>query len=174
MRTSDEELEILGATVRAARKARGLTQQGAAKAIDVSRAQLASLEQGANVSVKFLLKVAHYLELSEIPLDGKVRFTSGQIGIDITEVLHALDLSDALIEYLRATVMETILPPSERATLTETPALKEFLARHTGSAQGLARIGDALVELSRERPSSAPPRLPDESVRPKTRRRQKV
>jgi transcriptional regulator with XRE-family HTH domain len=171
MRTSDEELAILGATVRAARKARGLTQQGTAKAVDVSRAQLAGLERGANVSVKFLLKVAHHLELFDIPLDGKVRITSGQPGVNIVEVLHVLDLSDALIEYLRATLIETILPSSERSTLKETPALKEFVARHTGSAEGLSRLGDALLEFSRERPSSTPPRLPEEDHQVKDARR---
>jgi transcriptional regulator with XRE-family HTH domain len=168
---AEDHLAILGATIRAARKARGLTQQGTAKAVGVSRAQLAGLERGANVSVKFLLKIAHFLGLSDIPLDGKVRVTSDQEGPNIAEILQALDLSDALTEYLRVALLETILPSNERVTLKETPALKEFVARHVGSAEGLARLGDAILRFSRGTASAAPPKILENESRAKEARR---
>src|SRR5688500_2818832 len=82
----DQGLRVLGQTVRAARVARGLTQQRLATASKVSRAQLVLLEQGENVSVAFLLKVAHYLELPSISLDGRVELTSGGEGVDIVQL----------------------------------------------------------------------------------------
>ena len=80
--TPDDAIASLGAFIRAARTARGITQMQAAREAKVSRKQLALFEKGGNVSVKFLLRLAHYLELDELPLDGRVRLAGGAFVID--------------------------------------------------------------------------------------------
>jgi transcriptional regulator with XRE-family HTH domain len=106
-------LRVLGLAVRAARVARGLTQQRLASAANVSRAQLALLEKGQNVSVAFLLKVAHHLELSSIPLDGHVELTSGGAGPDAVPLLETLDALGETVEQLRSMVMNAAAPETQ-------------------------------------------------------------
>lgn len=161
--TPEEGLRSIGATIRAARLARGLTQQKAAKEAKVSRAQLALLEQGGNVSIKFLLKIATFLELTHIPLDGHVELTSAaREGWNVYEWIQTLDLVSALVEHLRGIGITAVLPPSAR-TLEDTLALREFVARHLGDDAGVARLAKAIVQLSEETQSrAAPPRVSDE------------
>lgn len=149
-------IRSIGATIRAARMARGLTQQRAANAAKVSRAQLALLEQGGNVSIKFLLKIARFLELTELPLDGTVRLTAGvREGLNIGELIASLDLLGALVEHLRGFAMAAILPPSERAKLKDTPALRDFVAKHLTNDAGVQRMAQAIAQLSDDVPLGA-------------------
>lgn len=158
-------IQSIGATIRAARLARGLTQQRAAKAASVSRAQLALLEQGGNVSIKFLLKIARFLELTTIPLDGTVRLTSGaREGVNVFELVQSLDLLAALVDRLRGFAMQAILPPSERGKLHDTLALREFVAKHLGDDVGVQRLAKAIAGLSDDVPAGAtPPRVTEET-----------
>lgn len=174
--TPQAGIQSVGATIRAARLARGLTQQRAAMEAKVSRAQLALLEQGGNVSIKFLLKIAAFLELRSIPLDGTVQLTSDvREGLNVLELIQSLDLLTALIEHLRGFAMTAILPPSERGKLKDTLALRDFVARHLGDADGVQRIAKAITELSDDSPAGArPPRVANEkksSARPRRTRR---
>ena len=59
---------MLGQSVREARTRKGLTQVRLAALAGVSRRHLAALENGANVSINILQRVAAVLEMSEIPL----------------------------------------------------------------------------------------------------------
>lgn len=166
----EDGLQILGATIRAARNARGLTQQRAAREAKISRAQLALLEQGGNVSVKFLLKIARYLGLEDIPLDGTVRITTGQGALNVFEILRTLEVMGSLVDHARAAAVDAILPAAQSAGLHDTPVLKEFVGRHAADERGLERLHEALLQLSNETPPSAPPRNVDVPARPRRRR----
>jgi transcriptional regulator with XRE-family HTH domain len=151
-------LRSIGATISAARSARGLTQQRLAKEARVSRAQLAALEQGQNVSVAFLLKVAHFLELRTIPLDGTVELSAGNgQGLHLFDAMEALDLLAAVGDYVRDVITAAALPLSARRELSDTPAFTEFLAKHLGSDQGLDRLTNAILRMSDDRISIAGP-----------------
>ena len=172
--TPEAGIRSIGATIRAARLARGLTQQKAAKEAKISRAQLALLEQGGNVSIKFLLKIAKFLDLTNIPLDGTVQLTSGvREGLNVFEVIQSLDLLAALVEHLRGLAMTAVLPPSERGKLKDTLALTDFVARHLGDDVGVQRLAKAITQLSDDTPAGAsPPRVADEpKARSRTSRR---
>ena len=67
--------EPLPDVIRLRRKQRNLTQEQLAKMAGVSRRQLSLLEDGANVSLVFLLKVAKALELTELQI-GALRLRS--------------------------------------------------------------------------------------------------
>ncbi len=155
--TPDDGLRSIGATVRAARVARGLTQQKAAREAKVSRAQLAMLERGGNVSIKFLLKIAKFLNLTTIPLNGAVQLTSGHEGLNVLELIQSLDLVAALVEHLRTFAINAVLPASERGQLEDTLALREFVAKHLGDDAGLQRLANAVVRLSDDVPAHATP-----------------
>lgn len=152
----DAGIRSIGATIRAVRVARGLTQQRMAKEANVSRAQLALLEQGGNVSIRFLLKVARFLELTTIPLDGTVELTSGgREGLNVFDLLQSLDLLAALVERVRAFAMTAVLPPSERATLRDSLALGDFVAKHFRDDVSVQRLANAIVRLSDDTPAGA-------------------
>lgn len=63
----------LGRQVREARRERGLTEVALARLAGISRRHLAALEKGSNVSVFFVIKIAHALQLPELHLGGSVR-----------------------------------------------------------------------------------------------------
>jgi transcriptional regulator with XRE-family HTH domain len=143
------QLENLGATIRSARVARGLTQQQVAEGARVSRAQLAELERGANVSVLFLLKIANFLGLTHLALDGVVHLaTAGEEGLDVSRLLQLTDVASAAVDELRLSVMNAALPVSERKRLVDTPAVKAFIERHVGESAGAERLAEALANLS--------------------------
>jgi transcriptional regulator with XRE-family HTH domain len=69
--------EPLGEVIRLRRKQLGLTLDRVATLAKVSRRQLALLENGRNVSLLFLTKIANVLEMSELPV-GHLRVFSAQ------------------------------------------------------------------------------------------------
>jgi transcriptional regulator with XRE-family HTH domain len=83
---------MLAQLIRLRRVQRGLTQQQLALLAKVSRRQLALLEQGENVSLNFLVKIAGVLEISELPVDGlRLRAFPPELA-GIVEAAHALTL----------------------------------------------------------------------------------
>ncbi len=148
--TPEEGLVSLGAFLRAARTARGINQARAAREARVSRKQLALLEKGGNVSVKFLLRLARYLEVDTLPLDGRVSIVAGELGLNVLELLRYLELLAALVEHLREFAVQAALPPSERRTLKDTLALREFVARQVSDDVGARRLAAAIFQLSDE------------------------
>ena len=172
--TPEEGLASLGSFMRAARTARGINQARAAREAKVSRKQLALLEKGGNVSVKFLLRLAKYLDLATLPLDGTVQLVSGQGGLNVFEMIQSLDFLAAFVEHLRLTAMDTVLPPSERAKPKDTPAFREFVTNllGEGNTAGTERLANAIVHLNDDvKGSPVPPRSPDEAVAPRSARR---
>ena len=67
--------EPLSDVIRLRRKQLNLTQEKLARMAKVSRRQLALLEDGRNVSLLFLAKIANALEMSELPV-GHLRLFS--------------------------------------------------------------------------------------------------
>jgi len=174
--TPEDELHLLGAAIRSARIAQGLTQQTLAREAKVSRAQLALFEKGGNVSVKFLLKLAHFLGLPLFAnLDGTAQQRSGLGGLNVFELIRSLDAVSAMVERMRVLSMDAVLPSSARADLKDTTALREFIERHAPDAAGFARLEEALFRLSDEplapRPSALPERESKTKVGRTTRRR---
>jgi len=175
----DDGLQMLGSTLRAARLARGLTQQRTAKLAQVSRAQLALAERGGNISVKLLLKIARSLDLTTIPLDGTVQLTAGGEGLNVVEMLQSLDLLAWLVEHLRGVTMHAVLPPSERGTLRDAPAFKRFVETllRESDTEGTEHLAKAILGLAGDEPRGAhPPRASKDlaaqppSARPRRRR----
>jgi transcriptional regulator with XRE-family HTH domain len=160
---------LLGATIRAARVARGYTQQALAKRANVSRGNLALLEKGGNVSVSYLLKVADVLELGPLQFTG-----TNPSALRVFELLQSLDLIVAVADHLRDFVMTAILPPSEREGLKDSIALKEFVDRHLGHDEGAERLAKAIVHLSEDEARGAKtPRVgePEPTQTPSARKR---
>jgi transcriptional regulator with XRE-family HTH domain len=175
--TPDEALQSIGATIRAARIARGHTQQSLAKEAKVSRGNLALLEQGGNVSIRYLLKIARVLELTDIPLGGTVQLTSGkEDGLNVFRLIESFDLLAVILDHLRHSVMNAVLPASERSELKDTVALKDFVTRHLGNSGGVERLAKAIVQLSDDVAAGAsPPRVGEvEKNRTRSSRRTKV
>lgn len=173
--TPDDGLAVLGSTIRAARKARGLTQQKTAREAKVSRAQLALLEKGQNVSVKFVLKIARFLGLQEIPLDGTVRLTSGRGEVNFLELLALADVLSAMAEHLRAFAVDAIVPARERTALKDTAAVRDFLERQGTEGGAFSRLSDAVFRLSHEGHAAAPPpQIGSDAAAPRPRRRRKT
>jgi transcriptional regulator with XRE-family HTH domain len=163
--TPEEGLSSLGAFVRAARMARGITQARAAREARVSRKQLALLEKGGNVSVKFLLRLARYLDVTHLPLDGTVQLVAGQGGLNVFELLQALDLLAAFVEHLRGFAMDAVLPPSERKKLIDTPAFRDFVTAllGEGNAAGTERLAQAITRFTDDATGRTPlPRAAEE------------
>jgi transcriptional regulator with XRE-family HTH domain len=67
----------LGASIRATRRQKGLTQERLAHDAGVSLRHLVAVEQGANISVGLLLKLATYLGIRELEV-GQVTLTFRQ------------------------------------------------------------------------------------------------
>jgi transcriptional regulator with XRE-family HTH domain len=158
----EESLASLGAFVRSTRLARGINQARAAREAKVSRKQLALLENGGNVSVKFLLRLARYLDVSTLPLDGTVQLVSGQAGLNVVEVMQSLDLLSAIVERLRDFAMDAVLPPSERGALKDTPAFRQFVMDllREGDAAGTERLATAIANLADDVAGTTAPKRP--------------
>jgi transcriptional regulator with XRE-family HTH domain len=146
---ADERLHILGRLVRDARRGRRLSQQRAAKEAKVSRAQLTILENGGNVSMMFLLKLARVIDLpitvAGVPLDTHVSSIRTTPALDTVQLLRIADLLAGLVDDVRGLAVEASLPDSERGRLNDALALKEFVSRHVTSDRDLQRLGEMLL-----------------------------
>jgi transcriptional regulator with XRE-family HTH domain len=171
--TPQEGLASLGAFIRASRISRGINQSRAAREAKVSRQQLVILEKGGNVSVEFLLKVARYLGLANIPLDGNVQLVSEEVGLNFMELVEACDLLSLLVDRARGLVLDAVLPPSERRQLKDTPAFREFISRHRAEADGTEHLASAIEQLSRGLTPDSQPRDEPGVEAPRARRSRK-
>jgi transcriptional regulator with XRE-family HTH domain len=152
-----EKLQRLGSMMRAARVARGFTQQQLAKGAEVSRAQLSDFENGANVSILFLLKIAQFLDLKNVPLDGVVELSPAAPGVDVLHLLRLLDLLGSTLDQVRMGVIDAVLPQSGHRDLGDAQAMKAFLAKHVAD-DGLGRLAEALVGGTDDKPRARQPK----------------
>jgi transcriptional regulator with XRE-family HTH domain len=81
--------EPLSAYIRLRRTQRNLTQERLAKLAGVSRRQLALLEDGKNVSLLFLTKIARALEITDLPV-GDLRLRG--VSAELTTLVQAADV----------------------------------------------------------------------------------
>ena len=167
----DQGLRTFGSVVRAARRARDLTQAELAEAADVSLAQLALFEKGRNVSLLFFLKVANALNLS-LAIDGTAQTRAPHSALDVFELVHLADMFTALVEQLRTFATDAVLPSSERGKLNDAQAVEEFIARHARDEEGFARLAAALETHSSE--AAVPRRAKPPTSLPKAAPRRRV
>lgn len=166
--------------IRLRRRERNLTQEAVAKQAGVSRRQLALFEDGANVSLKFLLKIARVLELTELPVD-ELRLraappdltalievadaleTAKRVIGQVTEVAGQLDNATRTIDTLLARALSDPGP---------SVAIEQAVARLLDvPAEERSKVGSTLREIVQppERPRARRPE--SEPAKPAARRR---
>ena len=115
--------EPLNDVVRLRRLQLGLTQEKVAKMAKVSRRQLSLLEDGRNVSLLFLMKIARVLEISELPI-GELRLRGTQP--EVTTIVQAADVLQRVKQTLPG--LETAVSQIREASATLEDMLAEILA----------------------------------------------
>jgi transcriptional regulator with XRE-family HTH domain len=169
----DERLHLLGTLVRDARRARGFSQVRTAQAAEVSRAQITNFENGGNVSMLFLLKLARTLDVqvsvAGVPLDAHVSSVRTTAALDAVQLLRVADLLAGLEEDLRNLAVEASLPESERGRLNDSLALKEFVSRHVTNERELERLGEMILGTLPRSKSASGQAGARQSSRPKRR-----
>lgn len=92
-----EELDgTLGAAVRELRLKQGFTQARLARVAGVSRRHLAALENGANVSVLVVVKIARVLGIGQLPLGDLTLTREPTTEVAVPDVVDLLDQIDRL------------------------------------------------------------------------------
>lgn len=156
--------EPLGNVIRLRRLQRNLTQERLARLAGVSRRQLSLLEDGHNVSLLFLTKIAAVLELTELPV-GSLRLRSSQP--ELATIVQAVDVLVRLKQTL-----PTWLSAADEITRAAA-ALDELLDRGLAagvSAREIQQAAERLVHLPAEEREAAGETLrslaaPEPSVR---------
>jgi transcriptional regulator with XRE-family HTH domain len=162
--------EPLPTLIRSKRLESNLSQDALAKLAGVSRRQLALFEEGQNVSLKFLIKVARALRLTELPI---AELSIRAVQPDLVAVVKAADVLARLrqrahewanaaseIDALSASLDEIINVPAtarvsgshvheSAARLEQAPASE----RHAASA-ALRPVGHAEPAAAAPRPRS--------------------
>lgn len=138
--------EPLPDVIRMRRKERNLTQEQLARMAGVSRRQLSLLEDGANVSLVFLLKVAKALELNDLQIAAlRLRSAPPELGSLIVA-------ADAI-----ATAQEIVSQFSDLAAqLDEAAAIIHALVERATAAAGPTRTRIEAVEEAAVRLEKAP------------------
>jgi len=171
--------EPLSDVIRLRRLQRNLTQERLAKMAGVSRRQLSLLEDGRNVSLLFLTKIARALELTELPI-GDLRLRAAPP--ELAPIVRAADVLERLKQTLPvwASAAEQIHEATatlddllDRALATA-PSAREFV----DATERLANLppgereaaGDTLRTLAQPDPAVRTPR-PERPAKPIARRR---
>ncbi len=170
--------EPLPTLIRLRRTQRNLSQEALAKLAGVSRRQLALFEDGGNVSLKFLIKVARALEMTDLPV-GELRIRA--VHQDLVPIVRAADVLARLrqsahiwaaaageIETLSASVDDIIARSMDPGHAG--PDIEESAARlaNTPPAERHA-AGELLRPLGRSEGAADAPRA--EASRPARRQR---
>lgn len=171
--------EPLGNLIRLRRLQRNLTQERLARMAGVSRRQLSLLEDGRNVSLLFLTKIAEALELTELPI-GRLRLRSSQP--ELATIVRATDVLERLKQTLptwataadeithAAAVLDELLGQalSPGVSAREIEQAAERLANLPAEERDAA--GETLRSLAAHEPSVRLPR-PQPAAKPAVRRR---
>jgi transcriptional regulator with XRE-family HTH domain len=168
----------LGDFMRITRQRRSLTQDRLADLAGVSRWQVVKMEQGENISIDFLLKVAGALELTEVPVDFVTLRQPDTRALMVAA--DAIDLARSIIGPVRDSAAdldraaETI-----DALLTRPQVPEESQRRIAAAAERLARtspehaeeVGRALRETAESSGKRVRPARAEAAARPPARRR---
>jgi transcriptional regulator with XRE-family HTH domain len=155
--------EPLSDVIRLRRLQRNLTQERLAKLAGVSRRQLSLMEDGANVSLLFLTKIARVLELNEIPV-GELRLKGSQPELEtIVRAAEVLERLQQVLPQLEGMAEEIRTASASLDDLLERAITSGVSTRDIeGSAEQLARLpagerhaaAETLRQLARSDPSA--------------------
>lgn len=174
--------EPLSDFIRLRRKQKNLTQEKLAKMAKVSRRQLALLEDGRNVSLLFLMKIADALEITEIPvgplrvfvappeLTSLVRSAEAIQNLKQTsdtwkDAAEAIDQSAATIDALIVKV--TAPPPSVAAIYATAQRLAKLPTGEGKAAADRLRMLAGTESSGAERPAEAAAGSEDDAIWPR-------
>lgn len=156
--------EPLGSVIRARRQELHLTQVQVARMAKVSRRQFSLLEDGHNVSLLFLSKVANALEISELPV-GHLRVFSAPP--ELTALIRAAEAvqdlrqaseiwkdAAATIEVSGATLETLVAKAVTRPPVTKETEAADWLAKLPASAQ--EALAETLRMISGPEPTGKP------------------
>lgn len=139
--------EPLSDVIRLRRVQRNLTQDRLAKMAGVSRRQLSLLEDGRNVSLLFLTKVAQALEITELPI-GNLRLYDPQP--ELVTVVRASDV----FHRMKQTLQQTLRQCADAAQEIEDAAvsLDELIDRAlaSGAARDIIEAAERLADFPTE------------------------
>jgi transcriptional regulator with XRE-family HTH domain len=136
--------EPLPNVIRLRRKQRNLTLEALSKMAGVSRRQLWLLEEGHNVSLKFLLKVARALELTELPI-AELRLRAAPP--DLATLVIAADAVATANRALKG--LADVAVQLDEAS-TSIGALVNRALRPVGSGEAIAAAAERLGQLPPE------------------------
>jgi len=159
--------ETLGNLIRIRRLERRLSQERLSEIAGVSRGQLRQMENGENVSLQFLTKVATALELTELPI-GALRLRASPLELDpIVEALDAVATAKRAIE--QAKEVEALLAGAEAVLET----LVERALGETASSRDITEAAHRMLNApaAMRRASPVPAQRTTEDARPAARRR---
>lgn len=145
--------EPLGSVIRLRRQQLSLTNEKLARMAKVSRQQLSMLEDGRNVSVLFLTKVANALQISELPV-GHLRVFAAPPELtqlirvaeaiqDLKQTRETWNSATETIENADAALDELLTKAASGSTATRETEAADWLARLPVPAR------EALVETLR-------------------------
>jgi transcriptional regulator with XRE-family HTH domain len=153
----DHPLRELGLVIREARELRKLTQHAAAKQAGVSRRQWALLEAGGNVTIRFLMRIATFLDLRTIPLSGSVAISRDRNDYNAFDLLGVADEFEVLVERLRQFALGSVLGALDRTGMDATEAVRKFVRSHGElDAEELKKVDHALRQAASDRSRVAP------------------
>lgn len=91
------ELQNLGSRIRTVRQSRGITQEQLAEKVDISTNFMSLIENGRNMSVETLVKIASALGVTvDYLLSDTIEIDSDIIMVQISQNLSTLDYEEKL------------------------------------------------------------------------------
>lgn len=131
--------EPLGQVIRLRRLQRNLTLDRLARMANVSRRQLSLLEDGKNVSLLFLSKVARVLEITELPLgDLRLRPATPELAVIVS--------ASEMLERMKPTL--AVWAKADEEIHRTTALLDGMLERALGGGASARDIVDAAERLA--------------------------
>jgi transcriptional regulator with XRE-family HTH domain len=131
--------EPLGQVIRLRRIQRNLTMDRLARMAGVSRRQLSLLEDGHNVSLLFLTKIAKVLEITDLPVgDLRVRAAPPELAVIVS--------ASEMLERIKPTI--SLWNTAEQEIQRTTAALDEMIERSLSAGPSARDVVEAAERLA--------------------------